>query len=205
MIDLSNITLVTIGSTNIHKTRKALSECQKSAQFFETYFFTERKNHDLTPNITYVEIDPICSLAEYNRYRVLNFTNDFLPLLKTDYYLVVEWDGYIVNPSAWSNKFLEYDYIGAPFPFMGICGNGGFSLRSKRFLETQKQLCTETDYKQFPEDLFLCLINRKKFIESGCKYAPLDVGYMFSTEAGDYNKNQSFGFHSFLLNPQFSN
>ena len=70
--------------------------------------------------------------------------------------LVIQDDGHIVNPSLWDEEFLKYDYIGLPWPFedswiekqlkeqrpiirkvypKNRVGNGGFSLRSRKFLE----------------------------------------------------------------------
>ena len=30
--------------------------------------------------------------------------------------MVQDIDGHIVNPHLWTNEFLKYDYIGAPWP-----------------------------------------------------------------------------------------
>lgn len=35
--------------------------------------------------------------------------------IETDYVLIVQYDGFILNPKAWMDEFLEYDYIGAPW------------------------------------------------------------------------------------------
>jgi Protein of unknown function (DUF5672) len=61
-------------------------------------------------------------------------------VVATDFNLTVQPDGFAVNPQAWDDRFWEYDYIGAPWPWMWgggpywpgpIVGNGGFSLRSR--------------------------------------------------------------------------
>ena len=72
--------------------------------------------------------------------------------------MIMQADGYPVNAKSWSDKFLEYDYIGAPWnrvisrneqysvPLQphsqiidltvnGCVGNGGFCIRSKRLVE----------------------------------------------------------------------
>ena len=36
--------------------------------------------------------------------------------IESDFALVVQDDGHIVNPNNWSDEFLAYDYIGAPWP-----------------------------------------------------------------------------------------
>ena len=36
--------------------------------------------------------------------------------LQTDHFLLIQWDGHPTNANAWSDEFLAYDYIGAPWP-----------------------------------------------------------------------------------------
>ena len=36
--------------------------------------------------------------------------------LRTDHFLLIQWDGHAVNAAAWTDEFLAYDYIGAPWP-----------------------------------------------------------------------------------------
>jgi hypothetical protein len=44
--------------------------------------------------------------------------------------LIVQPDGFILNPKAWTNSFLKYDYIGAPWRFKDEhnVGNGALAL-----------------------------------------------------------------------------
>jgi Protein of unknown function (DUF5672) len=65
-------------------------------------------------------------------------------VVATDFNLIVQADGFAVNPQAWDPLFWEYDYIGAPFcglwgggPYWRspIVGNGGFSLRSRKLYD----------------------------------------------------------------------
>ena len=53
-------------------------------------------------------------------------------MISTPFVLVIQWDGYIVDPSAWANAFRKYDYVGAVVHDKRgtFVGNGGFSLRS---------------------------------------------------------------------------
>jgi hypothetical protein len=46
-------------------------------------------------------------------------------LITTDYYLIMQWDGFIMNPNKWRDLFFNYDYIGGGHTLL----NGGFSLR----------------------------------------------------------------------------
>ncbi len=36
-------------------------------------------------------------------------------LVKTDWMLLTSWDAWVIDASLWSNEFLDYDYVGAPW------------------------------------------------------------------------------------------
>lgn len=203
LLDLKNITLIALGSTVISETIKAVKICLKQALFKEVLFFTNIENHSDEKGIKYVCIDKINTVHEYQIFKVKIMPSILLPVLQTDYYLIIDWDGFIVNTDAWSDAFLGFDYIGAPFPFGDICGNGGFSLRSRKFLETQYDLCKDFNIYNLPEDVVLSFVLRSKFKNRGCSHSPTKIGYQFATESGGYDNYKSFGFHSFLYNPQF--
>ena len=193
-INLKNVTLVGISSIRIDQTLKALNICEKHCDFYDKIFFTDK-------NINYkTEIIPtIKTIKDYNRFVIKR-----LPLyIKSDFCLTVHWDGFVVNPLAWTDEFFNYDYIGAPWPHHNyLCGNGGFCLKSKKFLDTMKKH-KKNIIVDHNEDVILCLRLRELFVNEGCKYAPTNVAYKFSTEKGDYSANKSFGFHDFKFNPQF--
>lgn len=122
-----------------------------------------------------------------------------------------EWDGLPINPHLWKDEFLQYDYIGAPWgpkeggyysaaQFTGRrIGNGGFSLRSRKFLE----LCyvNRRFYQPgIPSDVWICahpyMVSRTK----DCKFPDIKTALEFSFEGivpeyPNWNKNMSFGAH----------
>jgi hypothetical protein len=212
MIKLKNISLIAIGSTKIKQTHLAIKRCCRLAEFSSVYFLTD--SNATHKDITYIKIPKINNKLEYQSFIVKDFPKYIIPLLssKESHILVINWDGFIVNPNAWKEYFLDFDYIGAPWikeasPILaGYCGNGGFCLKSKKFLTTQKSI---EEFKNYTptisnyEDVILSFTYRKKFERLGCKYAPIGVGFEFSTEHGNYYKNKSFGFHSLKSNKQF--
>jgi hypothetical protein len=107
----------------------------------------------------------------YNNY----INNEFL--------LNIHDDGFVINPDRWSDEFLEFDYIGALWgPENPIrCGNGGFSLRSKKLMEIQQNQCDFIP-NSYAEDYGICAINRSIFLKNGIKYAPNDIASKFSIE-----------------------
>jgi len=49
-------------------------------------------------------------------------------MVKTDYYLIMQWDGFIVDSNNWLDDFYKFDYIGGGHTLL----NGGFSLRKTK-------------------------------------------------------------------------
>lgn len=186
-LDLTNTTLFCLSNIKINETLLAIKTCEYYAQFNNTMFIQD-------PTIK-------------NSYDYSQFIINKLPyIISTDFVLIIQWDGFIINPNAWTEEFFNYDYIGAPWPdFQNLCGNGGFSLRSKKFLSQQKELSPYINYQQIlmsgvgedlPEDFILCYCYRNYFEQNGCKFAPTNIGYKFSIEMGEYDKdNLPFGFH----------
>lgn len=142
-------------------------------------------------NITFIHTPPLKSNNEYG-----HIIFERLPeIITSQHVLIFQWDGFPLNPDRWKDDFLGYDYIGAPIG--SWMGNGGFSLRSKKLLDTLKELGITVDltnpYDQ-PEDQIICT-HKKNILEShGIRFAPLQVASQFSFQSGLINKNV-FGFH----------
>ena len=109
------------------------------------------------------------------------------------------------EPSAWTDDFLNYDYIGAPWVaralYPGVdprcrVGNGGFSLRSRRL---QQVLQLAPVKYHHPEDVAICQVYRPALEALGMKFAPLEVARKFSVELGEINGQ--FGQHGSGLGP----
>ena len=119
--------------------------------------------------------------------------------LRADHFLLIQWDGHPTNADAWTNEFLEYDYIGAPWPQHGPevrVGNGGFSLRSARLA---RYLAENPDRYPLwcPEDDAICRRYRMALMDEGFRWAPEDLAYRFSVESpGRDLALKPFGFHS---------
>jgi ADP-heptose:LPS heptosyltransferase len=75
-------------------------------------------------------ISPLRSKEEYSHFMIKELYKYF----STDYVLVIQADGYVLNGKSWLSEFLEYDYVGSPWLYSDgkNVGNGGFSLRSKK-------------------------------------------------------------------------
>jgi hypothetical protein len=107
---------------------------------------------------------------------------DLNEYVETDYVLVIQYDWFILNPDAWTDEFLEYDYIWAPWWYIDDCnvGNGGFSLRSKRLLEL---LANDENIKEtHPEDHHICRTYWEYLKSKWIKFAPEEIARKFSIE-----------------------
>lgn len=136
-------------------------------------------------------IEPLRSREAYSRFIVKNLVRH----IDTSHVLLIQWDGHVVNPAAWQDAFLEYDYIGARWGWYQDAhrvGNGGFSLRSRRLLEALADpQIAECD----PEDEAICRKYRPLLEDRyGIRFAPDEVADAFSFET-TYPKSMPLGFH----------
>lgn len=206
MKKLPKVTLIGIDCINVERTQKALDISSREIEFAEVKLLTSL----LTTDTRKVQIPQINSVEAFSKFCICDLVN----YVTTDFVLLVQYDGFILNPNSWTDEFLEYDYIGAPwfihdeFWFTEynfprelqdtiVVGNGGFSLRSKKFLETSKQLADEGLFKKYhPEDLVMCVWDRKLMEDNGIKFASPEIAEKFSIEGQDHVYGRQFGFHN---------
>ena len=168
--------------------------------FKENYQFKDKE-------VIIEEIEPM-SQRGYNIFCLNNLTD----YIDTKYVLIFQNDGFIINPHLWEDSFLDYDYIGAPWPdhLNSRIGNGGFSLRTKKLIDITKNIkyidniglsggtCS-------PEDHLICRYYYEYLKMFDIKFAPLDVAIRFSyeqyiNEFPNWNNDLSLGFHGLFQN-----
>ena len=175
----------------------AYLQFNRSVQFGSRVFFiaenidpTEYEELFTAEDIRVVKLPSDFSLDDYNKFLI----KDLNSYINTDYVLTFQNDGFIANPNSWSDEFLDYDYIGAPWWYDddNNVGNGGFSLRSKRLLEV---LASDDHIDEFaPEDHVICRVYGDYLKEKhGIKFAPESLASKFSVENGHFD--DQFGFH----------
>lgn len=209
MIELPEVTLVAVSSIELPRTLRAIKQSQLGIDFGAVLLVSHCRPHFLSEKVTYVERPRIKSLDEYSRFMLY----DLVDLISTDFALVIQHDGFVANPSAWDPTFLNYDYIGAPWPpnthfdsdgNSVEVGNGGFSLRSIKLLSAFNELglpFTDNGTGYFNEDGQICVYYREALKAHGISFAPVEVARRFSVESDDNEElNQPFGFHA---NPKF--
>lgn len=143
-----------------------------------------------------VRIDPFPSMAEYNRYLLTGLVEH----LTTDVMVTAHFDGFVINGNQYSPHFAHYDYIGAPWPMWEehAVGNGGFSWRSRKLMETVARLPYDgVD----PEDVFICRTMRALLEDRHqVRFAGREIASHFSQELVS-RPYPSFGFHGIFHLP----
>ncbi len=192
---IKRIALAIIDTENHKLARLAIRRSLNGLDFNRTLVFSDKP---LSDACDFIRINKIRGKDEYNR-----FVLEELPkYVSEDYCLVIQYDGFVLDPSMWRDQFLNYDYVGAVwpnFPFYKV-GNGGFSLRSKKLLEYGAKFAKYRTAGE-AEDVFLARTIRP-LIESvgGVRFAPESVAADFSFESPGQLKN-TFGFHGVLNLP----
>lgn len=194
MIKLPRVTLIAMTGIG-YKTQEHIEAIKKSCERIK---FGEVK---------LIQLGQITDIDSWNKAIIYELPK----YVETDYCILIHHDGYIINPELWNDQWLEYDYIGAPFPlprdsysYKDQRGNiqrvgNSVSLRSKRLLELAPSLGLE--WRAFHgftnEDGFICVNYRHVYEEHGMKFAPLEVAKYFSKEHEiPENKNiKTFAFH----------
>jgi hypothetical protein len=204
-IDLPQITLVAVACIRVQETVKAIEKSCAGVNFGSVKLITSEEIHgDFFETVQIQKLD----YEQYNRFIVFELHK----YIDTDFALIVQDDGFVTGPHQWRGEFLDYDYIGAPWPLptddfsyrdpfgnLIRVGNGGFSLRSKKLLALPTELGLEwrSYFGYFNEDGFFTCHNRHLFEKEGCVFAPLDVAKYFSHERQipETEGIVPFGFH----------
>ena len=201
-LKLPEVTLLGIDCVNIQRLQAALDVSQKDIEFGAVKLLSSLESDDAR----LVRIPHIGSIEEISTFCI----KDLHTYVDTPYVLLVQYDGFVLNADSWNPEFLNYDYIGAPwdvgswdtdlFPadMKGklVVGNGGFCLRSKKFLEISGRLAGEGKIARFhPEDIAACVWYRDLFEQEGATFAPPELAATFSIESNVGVYGTPFGFH----------
>ena len=164
----------------------------KLCSFKKVIFLTDRE-HALE-NIEVTSIPSIQDKKQYSAFIIKELDN----YIDTGFVLMIQYDGFILNPDVWSDEFQKYDYIGATWFWYndGLnVGNGGFSLRSKRLLKALSNNDIVLDSLEYGEDSFICRTYRRHLEKKyDIRFAPGHIADRFSYERSE-PAGKTFGFH----------
>lgn len=202
MLILNNVDIIAISSDKPIETIKSIRYSTKSVKFGSVKFLTHLTKENINISTDGIDVVNIPEIKSHSQY------NDFCLTLKqytsNDFILIVQNDSFITNPLMWTNDFLLYDYIGAPWTqkqasdwgIYNRVGNGGFSLRSKKFLDFSSNFtsCCGTN-----EDGFLTNFTSNISNSLGINFAPVSLAKQFAIESLEEDEiflpENHFGFH----------
>lgn len=198
MLNLETVTVCGVDTRTPELGLLALRHCLRGIRFGGALLFAppapELNAQAAALGVTLIDPGPIRSIEEYSAFMLRGMAAH----IATEHCLVTQWDGFVIDPSAWSDEFLQYDYIGALWrdrPGDLAVGNGGFSLRSRRLLQA---LLDPAIHPVNPEDLCICELNRSYLQRRhGIRFAPASVAARFSYEHVR-SSGPTFGFHGIL-------
>ena len=191
-----SLTIVAVADTKIIETINALKISSKKIKCKRVVLLSSKKINRFYffEGLKIIKIKPLKSLKDYNHFIIYQLHK----YITSSHILLVQWDGFVVNGRKWEDKFLSYDYIGAPFipraknysysrdefgDFYSI-GNGGFSLRSLTLLRAASiyKLSDNKSRTNNHEDGFFSVFHRKFLESKGLKWAPFSLAKRFSIE-----------------------
>lgn len=192
MIELPGVTLACVDTVNHALAVRALDRSRTGVRFARTVLLTNRLPDGVAASgVDVVTIEALRSREDYSTFVLKHL----LPHIGTSHVLLVQWDGYVVNPRGWSDAFTGVDYLGARWFWHDDghdVGNGGFSLRSRRLLEALQD--PRIDLVDAEDTTigrtFRTLLER----EHGIRFGDGALADRFAFEAA-YPIGRPFGFH----------
>lgn len=195
MISADKITLCCVDTAHHALSAVAIRRCLDAGKFAKTVFITDKPEY-VDEGWECHRIKPFEDYTDFNKFMLKGLYYH----IETEYVLVMQFDGFIIHPELWSDEFLAYDYIGAPWPCLRkeyAVGTGGFSLRSKKLLKALQDDRIVLPPEFVAEDLCICRTYRSLLeVHHDIQYAPVEVAERFCYESGPPPKGDTFGFHS---------
>jgi tetratricopeptide (TPR) repeat protein len=191
MIDASSVTLACVDTLNPRLALRALDRSRSGIRFARTVLLTTSVPAEIPSGVEVATIAPIASREAYSQFVLKSLVEH----VSTAHVLLVQWDGYVVNPAAFDRAFLDVDYLGARWFWHEDghdVGNGGFSMRSRRLLEALQDPRIELIDA---EDTTICRTFRPLLErDHGIRFADARLADRFAFEAS-YPVGKPFGFH----------
>jgi hypothetical protein len=151
------ITIVAVtGLADADGAARSLAWCQQQMPGTQALLCSPEAPRNLPGSIQWLAIQAM-NYHEYSWFMLFALWR----VIKTEFALVVQGDGWVLSADNWSDEFLDYDYLGAPIHLAHVVGpegarwvrgfhwcsdlgrpgytitpvlNGGFSLRSQRLM-----------------------------------------------------------------------
>lgn len=177
MLQLPDVTLIALTSLDFEGHKRAIDKSSEGIEWGATKLIWD---------------ESIKSIDDWN-YKIIF---ELWKYVDTAYVMLIHADGYVTDPKQWTDEYLEYDYIGAPWPLptddysyrtprgeLVRVGNS-VSLRSYDMLYAPFDMGLDWRpyYGNTNEDGFLCVHNKDILEGRGLKFAPIEIARHFSKE-----------------------
>jgi hypothetical protein len=157
-----------------------------------------------------ISIKKLASLNDYSAFMLKEVHGH----VHTPHMLIVQHDGWVLNPAVWSDGWLLYDYVGPLFLQDTVAqpwsvGSGGFSLRSTKLMKYISSILPPWDGQASwdrldgknnwaHEDGVISIGLRDHLQTAGFKFAPPEEAAKFAY-GGNHNFYcpRPFGYHGF--------
>ncbi len=193
-LELPTVTLLAVATKDgdVEKTVEALKYSMRGVKFASAKLVSHYRPDNLPDDIEYEFIPKMKSIDEWNYHMVYNAWRHF----DTEYMFLAHSDGFVVHPESWKKEFLEYDYLGAPWPVVPphytnpatkevVRVGNSVGLRSRKLMKLPYEI--NMPWGSFEgktnEDTFICVLNKHIFEKHGMEFAPLSVAKYFGHEA----------------------
>lgn len=191
MLKLPDVTLICLTNKDFEGHRKAIDNSSEDIEWGGAKLIWDEKCN---------------SIDEWNRKIIYELPT----YISTRFAMLIHADGYVIRPQSWREEFLDYDYIGAPWPLPNdgysyrtpkgqlIRVGNSVSLRSKRLMERVAQFPWKPYFGNTNEDGFMSVHHREELEAEGFKFAPLELAVHFSKEH-EIPENvglETFAFHA---------
>jgi len=207
ILNLSDITLVCVATTEVEKASMALRYSMLNINYGKVLLLSNYIPWNMGKDICFRQIKKFKNVDEWGKFIIY----DLYKFITTNYILLVHPDGFVVNPELWDEKFKDYDYIGAPWPppnddFSYRTTKGeiievgnSVSIRSRKLLALPREINLKWNkyYGNYNEDGFLCVHNKYLLESHGIKFAKKDLAYQFGIETflKEFKSKRAFTFH----------
>ena len=188
---LPDVTLVMIDTQCHELARLAMEDSLRNIEFGDAVIFSDEPIE--VAGARWVKVPKWPNIGECSHFMWYELPDH----IETKWAINIQWDSWIVDVGCWTDEFLQYDYVGAPWWYDDNLNVGnGCALRSRslmRFLQTNKE--------QFPlsvsqEDHLIGRIYRPALEKSGFRWAPETLASQFSLEcARPSEDSRHFMFH----------
>jgi hypothetical protein len=197
MLQLPDVTLVMIETMEHELARIAVNDCVRQVNFGQVLICTDKPElfQPLDCRARFHVVENWPNKIGWSRFSWFGLP----PLMETTHALTIQWDSWVVDPTAWQDKFLDYDIIGAPWDWHPTrkVGNLGFGLRSTKLMKFVRDNRDVFPCTTDVDDDLLCRVYREKLETCGFIWAPLSVARGFAFECSQPEPGQKYlGFHA---------